>query len=98
MPKTKLTTSSQNPSHAFFKNRQTLIAFHTLEQGSLSAFLDIALRFEQYLLLSTLAHKESFFVWNLQLSLARKAKFFPLANWRPKPPSSFDLVTLCHPT
>ncbi|KAM4131426.1 hypothetical protein ACJW30_01G175200 [Castanea mollissima] len=38
------------------------IAFHTLEQGSLSMFLEFNLRFEQYLLLSTLAQIESFFL------------------------------------
>ena len=74
------------------------IAFHTLEQGSLSLFLEFDLRFEQYLLLSTLAQIESFSVWNLQLSFARRARFFPLVDCNPNPPPSpLGFVTLCHP-
>ena len=74
------------------------IAFQVLEHGSLSQFLTFNLRFEQYLLLSTLTHNASFSSRNLQFSLANKAWFLPLADWIPKSLSALGLVTLCQPT
>ena len=68
--------------------------FQVEELGSFDSFLALIHCLEQYLNLRTLAHWDSFSVWNLQLSLARRAVFLPLADWRPKPPQSLGLVTI----
>jgi len=75
-----------------------LIPFHAWEQGSLSLLTEFVLRRLQYLFLRTLAHKVSFFEWNLQLSFANKEVFLPLVDCNPRPPSFLGLVTFYQPT
>ena len=67
--------------------------FQIEELGSVDLFLELTHCLEQYLNLRTLAHCDSFSVWNLQLSLARSAVFLPFVDWRPKPSDSLGFVT-----
>ena len=73
------------------------IAAHTGEQGSLFALEAFILLQLQYFTFKTWSHNASLSVWNLQLSLDRKAIFLPSADCKPRTPSSLDLITLSHP-
>ena len=74
------------------------MALQIWEQDSLSILTAFNLLLLQYILFSTLTHKASSSVWNLQFNLSRSAVFLPLASCKPSPPSSFDFVTFCEPT
>ena len=56
------------------------------------------LRLLEYLWERTLTQRESFSWWKRQLSLANKAEFLSLADWRPSPPSFFGFVIFFQPT
>ena len=72
--------------------------FQVGELGSLASFLELILYLVQYLYLRTLAQGASFSVWNLQLSLARRAVFLPLADCSPRPHNALGLDTTSHLT
>ena len=56
------------------------------------------LRLLEYLWERTLTQRESFSWWKSQLSLASKAVFLSLADWRLSPPSFFGFVIFFQPT
>ena len=55
------------------------------------------LRLLEYLWERTLTQRESFSWWKSQLSLASKAVFLSLADWRLSPPSFFGFVIFFQP-
>ena len=73
---------------------QLFIVAQMWEQGSPLALVATLLLGLQYYIFKTLAQGASFSVWNLQLSLERRAIFFPLADCNPSPPFLFRLYNL----
>ena len=69
-----------------------LIVDQVLEQVQSSRWALVGLLSTLFLWFNTLAHREDISVFNLQLSLAKKAIFLALAAWMPRPPSLLGLV------
>ena len=90
------------PCHRHATLLRTSLTFltptHIWEHRSMLALMVLVPLLLQYFSLCTSAHSASFSVWNLQFSLVSKAIFFPFTVCNPRPPSSLDSITFCHPT
>ena len=71
-----------------------LSPFHVGKQESLAAFLELILYLVQYINFRILDQGALPSICSLQLSLAKKVVFLPLAVCSPNPPRFFGLVTL----